>query len=82
MNFFKVLEEPVDRLVKMKGRSSVKIAIKVEIKFKHLVITYTSERRKILTLQNLLPTIMIQWNRSLRKRPLNNAWSSMTKIRL
>jgi hypothetical protein len=69
MNFLKVLEEPVDRIVKMIGRSSVKNAIKAEIKFNHLAITLTLERGKIFTHQNLQPIITIHWNISLRKRP-------------
>lgn len=82
MNFPKVLVEPVDRIVKMIGRSSVKIAIKAKIKFNHLATTLTSEKGKILTHQNLLPIITIHWSTSLRKRPSSKALSSMTKSRL
>jgi hypothetical protein len=69
INFPKVLEEPVDRIVKMIDRSSVKISIKAKIKFNNLAITLTSEKGKILTHQNLQPIITIHWNISLRKRP-------------
>jgi hypothetical protein len=82
MSFPKVLVEPADRIAKMIGRSSVMITIKAEIKFSHLQTTLISERRKILTHQNLQPTITIHWNISLRKRPSSKTLSSMTKNRL
>ena len=82
MSFPKVLEEAADRIVKMIGMSSVMITIKAEIKFSHLQTTLTSERRKIMTHQNLQPTITIHWNISRRKRPLNKTLSSTTRNRL